>query len=186
MLETQIEDTSIKNELFGYTKLTDFIASGKRVLMEQSKFMAVKVTHDYDLVEHLQTGRFGLTSNATVIVGYSVEYAFGFDLNPGSFELMATPAGIEIRLGKPILVASPAVTPLRYQIADRGFLTDEKAAVIAIQQRLPAIARNKGLTMAQEELIRAACEKTLVEFLRDFMGKQPGVRYVPNIIVVYK
>lgn len=148
--------------------------------------MAVKVTHEYDLVEHLQTGRFGLTSNAAVIVGYSVEYAFGFDLNPGSFELMATPAGTEIRLGKPILVASPAVTPLRYQIADRGFLTDEKAAVIAIQQRLPGIAQSKGLAMAQEEIIRAVCEKKLVAFLRDFMGKQPGARHVPAIVVVYK
>lgn len=148
--------------------------------------MAVEVVRDYDLIEHLEAGRFGLTSHATVIVGYTVEYAFGFDLRPDSFEILATPMGVEVRLGKPILVASPAVTPLRYEIADRGFLTDEKAAVIAIQQRLPAVARNKGLTMVQEKTIRAACEKTLVEFLRDFTRKQPGVRYVPNIIVVYK
>jgi len=37
-----------------------------------------------------------------------------------------------------------------------------------------------------EEPIRAVCEKKLVEFLRDFLGKQPGVKYVPAITVVYK
>lgn len=83
-------------------------------------------------------------------------------------------------------MASPAVTPLIYEIPSRGFLTDEKAAVIAIQQRLPGIARNKGLAMAQEEIIRAICEKKLVALLRDCMGKQPGVKYVPAIVVVYK
>lgn len=128
------------------------------------------------------TGRARQISNAS----YTVEYAFGFDLQPDRFEILATPSGIEVRLVKPILEALPAVTPLRYEIPSRGFLTDEKAAVIEIQQRLPGIARNKGLAMAQEELIRAVCEKKLVAFLGDFMGKQPGVRQVPAIFVVYK
>lgn len=40
--------------------------------------------------------------------------------------------------------------------------------------------------MAKEELIRAVCEKKLVAFLRDFMGKQLGVKQVPAITVAYK
>lgn len=186
VLEVEKQLTSIKDELFGYTKYTDYLSTGKQVLTEQSKFMAAKVVRDYDVVEHLQTNRLGLTSNATVIVNYSVEYSFGFDLKPDSFELRATPAGIEVKMGKPILVASPAVTPLRYEIPSRGFLTDEKAAVIGIHHRLAGLAQNNGLAMAQEEPIRAVCEKKLVAFLGDFMGKQPGVRYVPAIFVVYK
>jgi len=43
-----------------------------------------------------------------------------------------------------------------------------------------------GMAMAQEEPIRALCEKKLVDFLRDFIGKQPGVKQVPAITVVYK
>lgn len=38
--------------------------------------------------------------------------------------------------------------------------------------------------MTEEEAIRAACEKKLVEFLRDVLGKQPGVKHVPAITVV--
>jgi hypothetical protein len=186
LMEIQSENTSIKDQLFGYTKYTDYIAAGKQVVTEQAKFLAAKVVREYDMVEHLQVGRLGVKSNATVVVHYTVEYAFGFDLKPADFELKATPAGLEVKLGKPILVASPAVTPTGHEILEKGFLTDEKEAVILLQQRLPAIAQSKGLAMAQEESIRALCEKKLADFLRDFMGKQPGVQRVPTIAVVYR
>jgi hypothetical protein len=186
VLEVQAEATSIREDLFGYTKYTDYIEAGKQVLTEQAKFLAAKVVRDYVVVEHLEAGRFGLTSNATVIVDYAVEYSFGFDLKPDSFEIRATPAGIELKIGKPILVASPAVTPMKFDIPNKGVLTDEKTAVIGIQQRLPAIALKRGVAMAQEEPIRAVCEKKLVEFLHGFLGKQPGVKQVPAITVVYR
>ncbi len=186
VMEVQEKAESIKDELFGYTKYTDYISAGKLVMTEQAKFLAAKVVRDYDVVEHLEAGRFGLKSNATVIVYYKVEYSFGYDLKPESYELQATPAGIEVKLGKPILVASPAVTPLKHEIPSSGLWTQEKDAIIAIHQRLPALARNNGISMAQDEAIRAVCEKRLVDFLRDFMGKQPGVKHVPAIVVVYK
>jgi hypothetical protein len=43
----------------------------------------------------------------------------------------------------------------------------------------------KGGAMVQEETIRAHYEKQLVAFLRDFLGKQPSVKFVPAITVVY-
>ena len=186
IMEVEAEATSVKDVLLGYTKYTDYMSSGKQVLTEKAKFLAATVVRDYHLVEHLQAGHFGLTSNATVIVNYNVEYSFGYELKADNFEVRATPSGIEVKLGKPELVASPAVTTVSHEIPSRGLLTDEKGAVIAIQKRLPGIAQTKGLAMAQEEPIRAICEKKLVEFLRDFLGKQPGVKHVPAITVVYK
>ncbi len=186
VMEVQAEVTSMKDQLLGYTKYTDYISAGKQVVTAQAKFLAVKVVQDYDLVEHLEAGKFGLTSRASVVVNYSVEYSFGFDLKPDSFEIRPTPAGMEVRIGKPILVASPAVKPLKHEVMSMGLLTDERTAVIHIQQRLPAIALAKGQAMALEEPVSAACEKKLVEFLRDFLSKQPGVKQVPTITVAYK
>lgn len=186
VMEAEAASTSIKDTLLGYTKYADYIVAGKQVVTAQAKFLAAKVVRDYSLIEHLEAGKLGLKSNATVIVNYKVEYSFGFDLKPESFELRSTPAGIEVKIGKPMLVASPAATPLTFEIPSRGLLTDEKVAIIEIHQRLQAVAQKNGLAMALEEPIRAICEKRLVEFLRDFIGKQPGVRQVPAITVVYK
>lgn len=186
LLEVQAEAAATKDTLVGYTKYTDYIVAGKQVVTAQAKFLASSVVEDYELVEHIEVGNLGLKSNATVLVSYKVEYSFGYDLKPESFELRATPAGIEVKIGKPMLVATPAATPLKYEILSKGIWTDEKVAIIEIHQRLQAIAQKKGLAMAQVEPIRAACEKKLVEFLRDFIGKQPGVKQVPAITVAYK
>jgi hypothetical protein len=155
-------------------------------MTEQAKFLAVNVVRDYDFIEHVEVSRLGLTSTATVIVSYNVEYSFGFDLKPDSFDIQAGPSGIELRIGSPILVAAPAVMPANFEIPDKGYFVDEKAAIIAIHHRLPGIARAKGLTMAQDAEIRAVCEKKLLEFLREFLGKQPGVKQVPAITVAYR
>ena len=184
VLEAQLANTTIKEELLGYTKYSDYIAAGKLALKEHTIFLAAKVVREYDLVEHLETSKLGLTSTATVIVSYATEYSFGFELD--DFDIRSTQAGILIRVRAPVMVAAPAVTPMRYEILDRGFLTDEKVAVIEIQQRLPVIARRRGRSMAQEEMIRAACDKRLADFLRGFLAKQPGVTRVPQILVAYK
>lgn len=103
-----------------------YISSGKQVLSEQAKFLAATVVRDYHLIEHLKTSQLGWTSDATVIVEYKVEYSFGFELKPGDFEIRAIPSGIEVKIGKPVLVAPPAVTPGPHEIPRMGFLTDEK------------------------------------------------------------
>jgi len=38
----------------------------------------------------------------------------------------------------------------------------------------------------EQPAIAAMCEKRLIEFLRDFLAKQPGVQVVPQVTVVYK
>ena len=105
------ESKSLRDQLFGYTRYTDYLAPGKKVMTEQAKFLAAKVVRNYQLVENLQAGWLGLKSNASVVIPYSVEYSFGYDLKASDFELNATPNGLEIKLGKPVLVAAPAVTP---------------------------------------------------------------------------
>jgi hypothetical protein len=40
--------------------------------------------------------------------------------------------------------------------------------------------------MASDPAVLALCEKSLTEFLYGFLTKQPGVKQVPRIRVVYK
>ena len=80
---------STKNELLGFTRYTDYLTAGKQVISEKMKLLAAKVVREYVLVEHIQKEVLKLKSDATVIVKYSVEYSFGFDLKPESFEISA-------------------------------------------------------------------------------------------------
>ena len=47
-------------------------------------------------------------------------------------------------------------------------------------------ARQQGEAMASDPAVLALCEKSLTEFLYGFLTKQPGVKQVPRIRVVYK
>ena len=186
MMEVQKDSELVQSELLGYTKYTDYLTAGKQIVSNEMKLLAVKVVREGDLVENIHKEVMKISSEATVHVHYSAEYSFGFDLKPENFDIVATSRGIEIKLNKPVLVASPAVTPLSHEIPSKGLLTDEKTAIIYIHQRLPKIALKQGHAMAEEEPIRALCEKRLIEFLQNFLAKQPGVKQVPTITVSYK
>lgn len=83
------------------------------------------------------------------------------------------------------MVASPAVRNLRYKVLSGGVLTDEKAAVIQLYAKAADESASKGRLLASDPAVIALCEKKLVEFLREFLRQQPGVRSVPHIRVVY-
>lgn len=38
----------------------------------------------------------------------------------------------------------------------------------------------------EDEAVVALCEKRLLAFLRDFLAKQPGVKHILNITILYK
>lgn len=186
VLRAQAEAASATRKLLGYTKYADYLSVAKQAIEEQMKFLAAKVVREYVHIEEIQKDALQLKSDATVIVKYSVEYSFGMDLKPESFELLGTASGIEIKIGKPTLVAAPTVKPLSYEIPGVGGLVDEKGTVTEIHHKLPALAQRHGAAMASEDAIRALCKMKLMEFLCDFLAKRPGVQQVPVISVVYK
>ena len=129
---------------------------------------------------------FGLRSRGVVSVDCTAEYLFGYDLRPGSYDLVDTPSGIEIRLQRPALVATPAVSKLRHEVLSGGVLTNEDAAVRQLYEEASERARRQGTAMAQDDAIVALCEKSPVAFPQDFLAKQPGVKHVPAITVRYR
>ena len=110
-----------------------------------------------------------------------MEYSFGYDLSPESFTVAADGTGITVTLKAPELVSSPAIGAISPEIPGKGLLIDEKAQVIALQQRLITAAAKQGDAIKAEEAVIALCERKLGEFLRDFLAKQPNVRSVPVI-----
>lgn len=173
-------------ELLGYTKYTDYLTLGKKSLSEQAKFLAVQVVREEGLTQVMNKSVIGISSEATVGVWYTAEYSFGYELSPERYDIVRTDSGIEIRLDRPGLVATPAVKSLRHKILSGGVFTDEKAAVIRIYEGAAKRVEAQGLAMASDEAVVALCEKKLVAFLHDFLARQPGVKMVPTITVAYR
>ena len=173
--------------LAGYTKYTTYVSQTKAALVGQSKFLAARVDRDYIMTQHIKRGVWFLSSEATVSVTYSVEYSVGFDLGPNDFAISGDKNRITVTLRKnPGLVPSPSVNIRSHDIIGKGVFTDEKGAIIAIQQRLLEVARKQAEAIVKDPAVIALSEKRLGAFLLDFMGKQPGVKFVPAIEFAYK
>ena len=178
--------TTTKNTLLGYTQYRDVLTVGKQKLQGQTKLLAARISRSEGHTRFLKKSAFGLPSNGAVEISYNVEYLFGYDLTAGKFDIADTDTGIEIRVGRPILLGMPAVTKLKHRVLTEGYLTDEKGAVIAMHQDAAKRALERGLVMAGYPEIQALSEKRLVEFFRDVMVKTGGVKRLPQITVVYK
>lgn len=174
-----------ESELLGYTKYTTYLTIGKQSLAEQMKLLAATVIREEGVTQVIERSLLGLSSTGTIAIWYTAEYSFGFDLRPESYDVRSIASGIEVRVKKPALITTPAITHLRYKILSGGLFTDEQSAVLRLYEEAARKAREQGEAMAAEAAIAALCEKQLVAFLHDFLARQPGVKIVPQINVVY-
>lgn len=178
--------TRTESELLGHTSYTTFLTVGKQSLAGQMKLLAATVTREEGVTEIVQRSFLqGLSSTATVALWHTTEYSFGYNLQPEQYDLRAVATGIEIRVKKPALVATPAVSNLKYRVLDGGTFVDGNAALLKLSADAAAGAKARGDAMAADPAIIALCEKKLVDFVYSFLSKQPGVKVVPRISVVY-
>ena len=132
VVHLQQQVTALQTTLTGYTRYTSYLTAGKQTLAEQMKLLAATVVREEGATQIIEKSVLGLASTGVVAITYTAEYAFGFDLNPQSYELRATDTGIEMHIHRPTLVAAPAVTHLQHRIVSGGLLTDDKGAVIKL------------------------------------------------------
>lgn len=184
--ELQKEVSVKESELLGYTKYTSYLTVGKQSLGEQTRLITASLVRDEGVTQVIEKSTLGFSTNGTVAIWHKVEYSFGFDLRPGSYDVLATPTGIEVRVGKPVLVVTPAVTDLKYRILSGSLFGDEKGAVLRLYEEASKRATEQGRVIASEAATIALCEKKLTAFLHDFLAKQPGVKVVPTIVIAYK
>jgi len=184
--ESMGEKTTKDGTLLGYTKYKDYLAASKSVLGERTKFVGTTVVRRYTINRGVESSLLGLKSRGALVVTYSAEFSFGYDLAPGSYDVVDTPAGIEVRVASPTVVTAPAVRDLHHQVLASGWFTDEREAALKLYEESSNVARAEGARMQGDAEIVALCEKTLTAFLHDFLAKQPGVERVPAITVSYR
>jgi len=183
--ELQQVITTKDESLLAHTRYKDYLAASKKSLSGQTKFLAATVTRQYMVNRRVQRSVMGAKSNGAIVVSYVAEYSFGYDMAPTSYEVVDGPNGIEIRIGRPMLVAPPAVRGLANEVLASGLFTDERAATLNLYEDASTLANADGLKLQSDEEIVALCEKRLTAFLHDFLAKQPGVKQVPAISVSY-
>jgi hypothetical protein len=180
------EVASTKDQLLGFNKYTDYLSAGQQTLVEQTKLLTASVRRSYRLARKVEAGLMGVpVSSGAVVVDYEVEYSFGYELKRNTFEVRNTKRGIELWLPRPSMVAPPAVSGLQREVLARGLITDEKGAVLNAYEEAAKNAQKMGLEMATRPEVVALCEKMVISFFRDFLAKQPGVKTIPSIAVVY-
>jgi hypothetical protein len=177
--------TASERSLLGYTTYVRYLQEGKKQLAAQQRFLAATVSQPNAVTQVIDQSVLGFHSTGTIAIWYSVEYSFGYDLSADRYEVKSGPDGIRVEVGKPRLVATPAVTNLKYKVLSGGLLTDEAAAALKLYAEASKRAQARGEQLASEPAIMALCEKQLTMFLRTFLLKQPGVTNVPHIAVVY-
>lgn len=178
--------TTTENKLLGHTSYTTYLTAGKEALFGQMKLLAATVTREEGVTRTVERYWLPLLkSKATVALWHTTEYSFGYNLEPDKYDLRAVPDGIEVRVKRPALVATPAVSNLKHKVLDGGVFVDPQAALLKLAEEAAAGAKVRGEAMASTPEIVALCEKKLVEFVYSFLSKQPGVKIVPRISVVY-
>jgi hypothetical protein len=177
--------TESERSLLGYTTYVRYLQEGKKQLAAQQRFLAATVSQPNAVTQVIDQSVLGFHSTGTIAIWYSVEYSFGYDLAADRYDVKSGPDGIRVEVGKPRLVATPAVTNLKYKVISGGLLTDEAAAALKLYAEASKRAQARGEQLASEPAIMALCEKQLTTFLRTFLLKQPGVTNVPHIAVIY-
>lgn len=185
---TEIEEQLKKsqNDLASYTQYAKHLAVVKQSLTEQKGALAVPVVREQTAYLRVKKSPSVFRADADVVLHLAIHYSYGFDLAAEKFELEATPTEIVATVGPPILMAIPVVKLALVEVADKSIVLDEDKAVAELMKQVTEDFAAKGAAMAKGEDVKALCEKKLIEFLRDAMEKQPGVKFVPGIVVSYR
>lgn len=189
-----------QDHLVGKTQSIDLVAITESAITASRQLITAKVSRQYTHFERIERSILGLTSDAVITLQYTAEYAIGYDLangrfevsdehaspgtgqdapsNPGTATINAVPV-ITITLPPPHLVAQPGVRIDSHEVLNAGFLIDEKSAVIDLQQKLHRLALDRANAIAKDPAIVSLCEQQLLAFLRDILQNHPDVKRVP-------
>ena len=125
-------------------------------------------------------------SDTRVRVSYQVEYPIGYVMNADSFSVSGGDDELIITLAKPQLVVKPSVTLQKAEVIDTGFLIDEQAVLVKLQQDIQPTAEKQAAAVLQEADVIPASERALRDFLQPFLAAAADGGSVPTIKIVYR
>lgn len=188
-----------QEHLLGRTQSIDLVAITESAITASRQLITAKVSRQYTHFERIERSILGVTSDAVITLQYTAEYAIGYDLATGQFEVSDEHTGqesptnsvnpvpvITITLPPPHLVAQPGVRIDSHEVLNAGFLIDEKSALIDLQQKLHRLALDRANTIARDPAIVSLCEQQLLAFLRDILQNHPDVKGVPEFRIQHR
>lgn len=181
-LEEQL--AAAQQEVAAVTKFGEILSKAKADLAAAGKSLNVTLVEDVQRIELLPKGP-GVKADGKVTLDLAVEYEFGFDLAADRIELAAAGKGAQLKLAAPVLAGVPAVRVKSFAFPPRAVTGDEAALAQEIAGRLAAEFEVRGRVLAENEAIRAVCEKRVLDHINAFIGKQPGLRVAPAVALVY-
>jgi hypothetical protein len=185
-LGAQADTAAVKKELAGYAKYADYLAGARAMLVDKVKAAPTKVLREYVYIENIAKEGTRQKLVVTLVVRYTAEFVCGAEAKSESFEVTATPGGVQLWMSKPTLVGNPMVKIQSSEFSMLEELPNEKLILPEAHKKIPGLARAHGEAVVKEEAIVALCERKLVEALREYLLKQSGVTQVPAIVVTYK
>ncbi len=186
ILKATTEYESVKAKLLGYTKFNEYLAPAKQHLVDQSKTFVVNVLREFTHMERFYRDKHKIKADLSVIGKYTVEFKVALDIRADNLEVSVDGLGIGIKLGQPVLSGPPAVKSSSHEVSVSGVLVDDKPFIAEVNQKFSEVAQRQGLAVAREEAVRALCKVKVVDAMRDFLSRQPGVRQIPTIVVTYR
>lgn len=184
--ELETVQREVEQHLIGYTAYETHIAAARKELEGRADLLTAKVRREERVTKRATRALIaGLETDATVELAYQVEYLYGFNLRADTFDLRATGEGLEIRVTRPVLLGQPGMTRSTYSVLSGSILVNESEVINKLYQRIPASLKSSGEKLASDPEIQALCEKVLIGFVRSFLRKQPDVKRIPDIRVVY-
>lgn len=198
---TEPATITTREHMLGKTQSIDLVAITESAITAHRQLITAKVIRQYTHFERIERSILGATSDAVITLQYTAEYAIGYDLASGRFEVSdsdspssqgtstdsvnAVPI-ITITVPPPHLVAQPGVRIESHEVLNAGLLIDEKSAVIDLQQKLHRLALDRANAIAKDPGVVALCEQQLLTFLRDILQHHPGVKRVPEFRIQHR
>ena len=169
------------------TSTVDWQAVLKRAVEKKTRLLTITKKEDVQRDRQITQAVLGVDASDTrVRVTYHVEYPMGYIMNPASFEVSGGDDGLILTLDRPQLVAKPSVTLNKAEVIDTGFLIDEQATLVKLQQDIQPTAEKQATAVLRENDVIPASEKALKEFLQPFLEAAADGGSVPTIKIVYR
>ena len=169
------------------TKTVDWKAVLKRAVEKKTSLLTMTKRDDIQRDRELTTEVLGLSASDTrVRVTYQVEYPIGYVIKSGNFAVAGGDDGLILTLDRPQLIAKPSVILQKAEVIDTGFLIDEQAALVKLQQDIQPTAQKQAAAVLKEADVLPASEKALKEFLQPFLEGAAEGGPVPTIKIVYR
>jgi len=175
-----------KNNWFSTTEFKTYIADGKKDIQGVQVFLAATVTRKEQLVQYVTRRVLRvLPSDATVVIDYTAEYQYGYNLDGDNCNATKTEAGYDVTLRKPFLVGMPGTSKRKSSIPNKGWTIDENKVLVGLHESLDTYVKKRGEEMASTPEVVALCEKELIEFMSNFLKQRQQGKTIPKITLRY-